>query len=145
MSAFHKMIATVKSALERAPRAVPAHGAATSPVVPVAHDARRTELLAQFARELEAVGGSFLGAYAPDEIRARTVALAREIDAHTASIGAGVTLDADPIARALEQAGVAVIRPPRATEADEAARAAFRERLAGCVHAARALLAQLGG
>lgn len=132
MSAFHKMIATVKSALERNPRAVPAHGGATSPVVPVAHDARRTELLAQFARELEAVGGAFLGAYAPDEIRARTVAFAREIGTHTAAIGTGVTLDADPIARALEQAGVAVIRPPRAAEADDAARAAFRDRLAGC-------------
>ena len=57
MSAFHKMIASVKSALERTPRAVPAHPAAPSPVVPVAQNARRTELLAQFARELEAVGG----------------------------------------------------------------------------------------
>jgi L-lactate dehydrogenase complex protein LldG len=135
MSAFHKMIATVKSALERAPRAVPAHAAALSPVVPVAFDARRTELLAQFARELEAVGGSFLGAFAPDEIRTRTVALAREIGARTAAIGAGVTLDADPIARALEQAGVAVIRPPGVRGGagpDDAARAAYRERLAGC-------------
>ncbi len=132
MSAFHKMIATVKSALERAPRAVPAHGAAASQVVPVAHDARRAELLAQFARELEAVGGAFLGAFAPDEIRARTVALAREIGARTAAIGTGVTLDADPVARALEQAGIAVIRPPRAAESDDAARTGFRDRLARC-------------
>jgi L-lactate dehydrogenase complex protein LldG len=98
----------------------------------VAHDARRTELLAQFARELEAVGGAFLGAYAPDEIRSRAVALAREIGARIAAIGAGVTLDADPIARALEQAGLAVIRPPVGAQSDDAARAAFRERLAGC-------------
>jgi L-lactate dehydrogenase complex protein LldG len=135
MSAFHKMIATVKSALERTPRAVPAHGAAPSPAVPVAPDARRTELLAQFARELEAVGGAFLGAFAPDEIRARAVALAREIRVRTAAIGAGVTLDADPIARALEHTGVAVIRPTgarRAGVADDAARAAYREQVAGC-------------
>lgn len=132
MSAFHKMIATVKSALERTPRAVPSHGAAASPVVPVAHDARRTELLAQFARELEAVGGAFLGAYPPDEIRARIVALTREIGAHTAAIGAGVTLDADPIVRALEQAGIAIIGPPRGGASDDATRAAFRDRLAGC-------------
>jgi L-lactate dehydrogenase complex protein LldG len=135
MSAFHKMIATVKTALERAPRAVPAHTGAPSPIVPVAPDARRTELLAQFARELEAVGGAFLGAFAPDEIRARTVALAREIGARTAAIGAGVTLDADPIARALEQTGVAVIRAPGARSAagtDDAARAAYREQVAGC-------------
>ena len=129
------MIATVKTALERAPRAVPAHAGAPSPVVPVAHNARRTELLAQFARELEVVGGAFLGTFAPDEIRTRAVALAREIGARTAAIGAGVTLDADPIARTLEQAGVAVIRPPRARRAggpDDAARAAYREHLANC-------------
>jgi L-lactate dehydrogenase complex protein LldG len=135
MSKFHKMIATVKSALERTPRAVPAHGAAPSPIVSVAPDARRTELLAQFARELEAVGAAFLGAFAPDEIRARAVALAREIGARTAAIGAGVTLDADPIARALEHAGIAVIRPPGARRAggpDDAARAAYREQVAGC-------------
>jgi L-lactate dehydrogenase complex protein LldG len=135
MSAFHNMIATVKSALERTPRAVLAHGAAPSPAVPVAPDARRTELLAQFARELEAVGGGFLGAFAPDEIRARTVALAREFGARTAAIGAGVTLDADPIARALEQAGIAVIRSPRVRSAggpDDAARAAYRKQVAAC-------------
>jgi L-lactate dehydrogenase complex protein LldG len=135
MSAFHKMIATVKSALERTPRAVPAHGAAPRPVVPVAPDVRRTELLAQFARELEAVGGAFLGAFAADEIRARAVALARETGTRTAAIGAGVTLDADPIARALEHAGVAVIRSPGATSAggpDDTARAAYRQQVAGC-------------
>ena len=129
MSAFHKMIATVKSALERAPHAAPAHAVSPGVIVPVAHNARRTELISQFARELEAVGGAFLGVFAPDEIRARTVALAREIGAHTAAIGAGVTLDSSAIARALEQAGVAVIRPGAS---GDAARASFRDRLAGC-------------
>lgn len=135
MSAFHKMIATVKSALERKPHTIPAHALAPSPVVPVAQDARRTELLTQFTSELEAVGGEFLGAFAPDEIRTRTVALAREIGARTAAIGAGVTLDADPIARGLEQAGVAVIRVPggsRAGDPDDAARTAYRRQIAGC-------------
>ncbi len=130
MSAFHKMIATVKSALERSPRTPPpAHAHIASVVVPVAHDARRTELISQFARELEAVGGTFLGSYAPDEIRTRTVALAREIDAHTAAVGAGVTLDTAAVGRALEQAGVAIIRPGAG---DDAGRAGYRERLAGC-------------
>ena len=50
MSAFHKMIATVKSALEgapngvashaAAPHVVPVHPAAPSPVVPIARNAR---------------------------------------------------------------------------------------------------------
>jgi L-lactate dehydrogenase complex protein LldG len=129
MSAFHKMIATVKSALERAPHAAPAHAVSPGVIVPVAHDARRTELISQFARELEAVGGVFLGVFSPDEIRARTVALAREIGAHTAAIGAGVTLDTTAVARALEQAGVAVIRPGASGDAE---RASFRERVAAC-------------
>jgi L-lactate dehydrogenase complex protein LldG len=145
MSAFHKLIATVKSALGGASRlaapdaAIAAHAPAPAPavalrsIVPVAQNARRTELTAQFARELEAVGGVFLGAYAPDEIRARVVALARELGAHTAAVGAGVTLDADPIAQALEQAGVAVIRPrPTGAGPDDAARATFRHHIANC-------------
>jgi L-lactate dehydrogenase complex protein LldG len=129
MGAFHKMIATVKSALERAPRAAPAHATSPGVIVPVAHNARRTELISQFARELEAVGGTFLGVFAPDEIRSRAVALAREIGAHTAAIGAGITLDTATIARALEQAGVAVIRPGASGDTE---RASFRDRLVAC-------------
>jgi L-lactate dehydrogenase complex protein LldG len=98
-------------------------------IVPVTHNARRAELISQFARELEAVGGAFLGVFSPDEVRARTVALAREIGAHTAALGAGVTLDTAAVARALEQAGIAVIRPGTSGDAD---RASYRERLAGC-------------
>jgi L-lactate utilization protein LutC len=130
------MIATVKSALERAPRpAPPAHAASAGVIVPVALDARRTELISQFARELETVGGTFLGVFSPDEIRARTVALAREIGAHTAAIGAGVTLDTAAVARALEQAGVAVIFPGASVlpgPSGDAQRASFRELVAGC-------------
>ncbi len=130
MSAFHKIIATVKSAIERSPRtAPPAHPASPGVIVPVTHDARRAELISQFARELEAVGGAFLGIFSPDEVRARTVALARDIGAHTAAIGAGVTLDTAAVARALEQAGIAVIRPGASGDAE---RASYRERLAGC-------------
>jgi L-lactate dehydrogenase complex protein LldG len=144
MSAFHKMIATVKSALEGAPRVSSLHAGdgvdaaplpthSPRPLVPVARLAQRAELTAQFARELEAVGGVFMGAVAPDEVRTRVVSLAREIGARTAAIGAGVTLDADPIARALEHAGVAVIRPgAKGIGSDDAGRAAYRNHLAAC-------------
>jgi L-lactate dehydrogenase complex protein LldG len=98
-------------------------------VVPIAHDGRRAELVSQFGREVEAVGGAFLGVYAPDEIRARTVALAREIGARTAAVGAGITLDTAAVARALEQAGIGVIRPGAGGDAD---RASYRECVAGC-------------
>ncbi len=130
MSAFHKIIATVKAALERPPSAQPPHTpAAENVVVPVTHDARRAELISQFARELEAVGGAFLGTFSPDEIRTRAVVLAREIGARTAAIGAGVTLDTAAVARALEQAGIAVIQPGAS---DDSGRTNFRERVAGC-------------
>jgi len=129
MSAFHKMIATVKSALERGPRVEPAHVATPEVIVPVAHNACRTELIAQFAREIEAVGGAFLGVYAPEEIHARTVGLAREIGARIAAIGTGITLDTGAVARALEQAGIGVIWPGGNGDAE---RASFRDRVAGC-------------
>ena len=62
-------------------------------------------------------------------MRARTVALAREIGARTAAIGAGLTLDTAAVSRALEQAGIAVISPGASGDAE---RASFRERVAGC-------------
>jgi L-lactate dehydrogenase complex protein LldG len=96
--------------------------------LPIAHNDRRTELISQFARELEAVGGVFLGICAPDEIRTRAVALAREVGA-TAAVGAGLTLDTAAITRALEQAGVPVILPGAGGDAE---RASFRSRIAGC-------------
>ena len=129
MSAFHKIIANVKSALERAPRVPPPHAPAAGAIVPVTHDARRTELISQFARELEAVGGTFLGVFSPDESKSRIVALAREIGARNAAVGAGVTLDTGAIVRALEQSGVAVIQSGANSDAE---RTAFRERLANC-------------
>ncbi|HVC43247.1 MAG TPA: LUD domain-containing protein [Candidatus Binataceae bacterium] len=128
MSTFHKLIANVKTALERAPRpAAPGHAADGGAAMPVAGDLRRTELIAQFARELAAVGGVFLGALTADQARLRIVALARELGAKAAACGAGVTIDLAPIARALEQAGVAITRADRKSVAD---RAAYRDRLA---------------
>src|SRR6202007_615464 len=106
-------------ALERTPYpAPPTHTANGAAAIPIAPGARRTELIAQFAHELATVGGIFLGALTPDEARIRTVALAREIGARRAAIGAGVILDLEPLARALEQSGVAIARADRKTVAD---------------------------
>ena len=109
------MIATVKSALERAPRATPSpHRAMPRPPspMPVTHRARRTELISQFARELEAVGGAF-----SRRLRARRSACAHRSRWRAksalarAAIGAGVIARYRRVARALEQAGICRCRP----------------------------------
>jgi L-lactate utilization protein LutC len=113
MGGFSKLIANVKTALAQEPSA-PLHqnGVHTSPngsqARPVVPALRQTELGAQFARELAAVGGDFRGTATPDEAVSRTVALAREIGAKSIAIAAGVALDEGPVARALEHAGFAV-------------------------------------
>ncbi len=132
MAEFHKLIASLRDALER--RRAPAHhdGAADAPpaVVPVAEAARRVELASAFARELEALGGRFLGTLTPAEAAARIAEVAASLKAKTAAIGEGVANDPAPIAAALGRAGVDVLRTAAAD--DDEARAALRARLARC-------------
>ena len=56
--------------------------AGTSPTAP-----HRAELASTFARELEGVGGQFLGVLTPDEVTKRIVTLAGEIGAKTVALG----------------------------------------------------------
>lgn len=127
MSAFHKIIANVRSALEQKPAPAPLHNGTPTPAVQVAPVARRTELTQQFARELELVSGNFLGALTPAEARDRCVALMHELNVRHAAVGESVVLDIEAITRAMQQAGIGVIQPARTTDAD---RAATRERIA---------------
>jgi L-lactate dehydrogenase complex protein LldG len=85
-------------------------------------------LVASFARELDAVGGRFLGVMTDGEAAERTVALAHELGASRIAIGVGVAIDPAPIASALERAGLAVMRTAPAR--DDAERAAMRDELA---------------
>jgi L-lactate utilization protein LutC len=129
---FHKLIASLRDALER-PRAPTHHdGAAgeTPAVVPVAETAHRVELASNFARELEALGGRFLGTLTPAETAARIAEIAGSLKAKTAAVGEGVANDPAPIAAALARAGLDVLRT--AAAADGEARATLRERLARC-------------
>lgn len=130
MGEFHKLIANVRDALER--HGAPTHNgdAQSAAAVPTATAARRVELASQFARELQAVGGHFLGTPTPDETVAKVLAVAAALDAHTAAVGAGIVNDPEPIIDALERAGVSVIRT--AAVADDAARAELRQKLARC-------------
>ena len=111
MAEFHKLIANLRDALERP--AAEAHNGAAGPsatAVPTTRAARRVELASQFARELQAVGGYFLGTPTPKETVARVLAIAAKLDAHTVAVGAGISTDPAPIVEALERAGITVIR-----------------------------------
>ena len=127
MSAIHKILASVKDALET----TGADGAhtPTAPVqVPHTPSAERAELVSSFARELEAVGGRFLGTIAPKQIGARIASYANEIGARTIAYGDGVATDVKPIATALERSGCTLIKAAR-TKDDQ--RAAARSQLFG--------------
>jgi L-lactate dehydrogenase complex protein LldG len=129
MAELHKLVATLRTALEAGAHSPPAHDAAEHAPVPLAPDAYRAELAARFARELEAVGGRFLGVLTPAEATARIVALAREIGPRLVAIGDGVdtTAGTGAIATALDAAGIDVMRTTPTT--DTGARAATRDRL----------------
>jgi len=129
VSAFHKIIASVRSALERKIEAAPPHTANGDTALPSSAAARRAELIAQFGRELERVGGHFWGAIELTEARDRAVAIAQEAAARSAIVGAGVALNANSVAHALSRKRIDVIRPDRVKERD---RQAMRERVAAC-------------
>jgi L-lactate utilization protein LutC len=109
VSEFDKLIAGVRGAL--AHRGVPAHdGAATPPAMPPGEASRRVELVSSFGRELEAVGGHFLGMLTPQDTAARIAEVATSLKARTAAVGEGVSDDQAPVGAALESAGIKVIR-----------------------------------
>ncbi len=83
MSAFHKIIANVRSALAHQSQPAVNHDHAPREIVPIAPSARRAELVSEFARELERVGGHFLGMLSPAETCEVSVASARELAAKT--------------------------------------------------------------
>ena len=120
MSAIHKIIASVKNALETAPPNGD-HSHAVHAPVPSTPSAERAELVSTFARELEAVGGRFLGTIAPQQMSARITAYAGEIAARTIAYGDGIATDTKPIAAALERAGCTLIKASAVTNAERRA------------------------
>ncbi len=126
MAEIHKIIASVKDALGAGARSN-SHAAAASAAVPVSPSARRAELASTFARELEEVGGNFLGILTAAEVTSRIVTLAGEIGAKTVALGQGVVSDMDAIGEALERADFKVVRTIPVADME---RAAMRERVA---------------
>ncbi|MGC2493258.1 hypothetical protein, partial [Candidatus Binatus sp.] len=109
MAELHKIIASVKDALGTGARNN-SHPADTIAAVPVSPSALRTELASAFARELEEVGGKFLGILSPAEVTNRIVSLAGELGAETVALGQGVAIDMDAIGEALERADFRIVR-----------------------------------
>jgi L-lactate dehydrogenase complex protein LldG len=124
---LHKIIASVKDALGNGARSNNSHDAAETVAVPVAQSAQRAELASSFARELEEVGGKFLGILTPVEVTNRIVSLATEIGAKTVALGQGVALDMDAIGEALERADFRIVRTVPVADTE---RAAMRARVA---------------
>jgi L-lactate dehydrogenase complex protein LldG len=127
-SGFTRVLAAVRSALEREP-AVAFDHAPASPNLPATPAARRTELISQFAHELERVNGHFMGVMSPNEVCKRILALTNQIKPHSVAIGAGVALDFGPITKTLQRSGVELIH---CTKSNDEERLELRERLARC-------------
>jgi L-lactate utilization protein LutC len=123
---IHKIIASVKDALGNDARNN-SHDEVVSAAVPVAQSAQRAELASTFARELEEVGGKFLGILTPAEVTNRIVSLAGELGAKTVALGQGATSDMDAIGEALERADFRIVRTLPVADNE---RAAMRSRVA---------------
>jgi L-lactate utilization protein LutC len=123
---LHKILASVKDALGAGARNN-SHGEAAPAAVPVSPLAQRTELVSEFARELEAVGGKFLGVLTPAEVTSRIVRLADELGASTVALGQGIVSDMDAIGEALERADFRILRTLAVADTE---RAAMRARVA---------------
>lgn len=128
MAEFHKLLARVKGALER-PKARPAHEDQAAGPVPIAPGAHKAELISRFAHELEAVKGRFLGNLTIAQAAAKIASVARESGLRSAAIGEGVITDMGPFAKALEDAGCAVISIGPCSDQQ---RPALREQIARC-------------
>ena len=126
MAELHKIIANVKDALGTgAPNNHDSAGASVA--IPISPSAYRTELASTFARELEQVGGKFLGVLTPGEVSNRIVSLASEIGAKTVALGQGIATDMDAVGEALERADHRIVRTIPVADTE---RAAMRARVA---------------
>jgi L-lactate dehydrogenase complex protein LldG len=125
-TAFHRVIANVRAALEQRPvTALHVDGPQAS--MPVAETAKRAELASEFAREIELVGGHFMGTLGIDELKTNVAGCLRELDVKSVAIGRGVTSDLGALAKAITREGMEVIEPHPVT-ADT--RADLRSRIA---------------
>ncbi|MBV8771449.1 MAG: LUD domain-containing protein [Deltaproteobacteria bacterium] len=123
-----KVLAGVRSALERKPHVSVDHLTA-SPNLPVTPSGRRTELISQFAHELERVNGHFMGVMSLHDVYRKLESLTDEIRPRSVAIGEAVALDFGPIMKTLERSGIEVVR---CSGGNDQQLRILRERLANC-------------
>jgi L-lactate dehydrogenase complex protein LldG len=123
---LYKIIASVKDALRAGGKNNNSHAQAAA-AVPVAQSAHRAQLASTFARELEEVGGKFLGILTPAEVTNRIVSLAHEIGAKSVALGRGIVSDMEAIGEALERADFRIVRTVPVADTE---RHAMRSRVA---------------
>lgn len=126
-SAFPKVLAAVREALERRPAVVDHSTSAAT--LPANNGARCAELVSQFADELERVNGHFMGVMTTRELSQKIEALSREVRPRSVAVGEAIALDLAPVVRRFERAGIELVRCGKCND-DE--RRALRERLARC-------------
>ena len=125
--AFPKVLAAVRSALERKP--APVHHLSASPNLPATPAARCVEMVSHFANELERVNGQFMGLMSPGELCEKIMALIAEIRPGSVAVGEAVALDLTPVVQALNRSGIELVR---CGKSNDDKRLALRERLARC-------------
>ena len=125
MAEFHKLLARLKGALEVPTIPGPHPNGAPSPL-PVTAISQRSELASSFARELEAVGGHFIGNLSAADAAEKVAAIAKDNGARTAAVGEGVTTRMSVFSKSLGRAGCTVLKPGQ----DSTDRATWIDRLA---------------
>jgi len=129
VSAFHKIIAEVRGALEHKRKPARVHDVAGEIARPLSAAARRAELAAQFGREVELVGGHFFGLISLAAARDRLLEFAASEKVRRAALGGGVVCDVEALVKPFARNRIELIRTSRVADGD---RVALRERLAGC-------------
>jgi L-lactate dehydrogenase complex protein LldG len=90
---------------------------------------RSTQMVAQFAHELERVDGHFIGSLATAELGNGVVRLIKEIQPQSVAVGEAEMLDFGPMVKALERSGIELLQFHSGNGHD---RRDLRERLAHC-------------
>lgn len=129
MGDLQKVVGDVRAALTRQP-GHPLHEANGFAPRPEAEPAlRQSELVAQFGRELERVGGQFSGLSGADGLDERIVQLARDLSLKSIALADGVTVDSAELEQVLGAVGVETFRTGFR---DDDGRIALRAKLAAC-------------
>jgi len=126
--AFAGVIGAIRSALEPKLSSRPDHNPTTLDQRVIAVG-RSTQLVAQFAYELERVNGHFIGNITPAELGKNIASIVKRIKPRSIAIGEPQTLQFGPVLNALERSGIELVRFHNANNRE---RPGLRQQLAHC-------------